>query len=75
MKIQAWENAAQPMWKTGSMLKRDVCLLMSSLTPAEISRTCIFFSTVLLLRLRVLPGPCRSHPAKRWGVSMPIYSN
>ena len=65
MEKQAWENAAQPMWRTGSMLTGDVCLLMSLLTPAEISRTHISFLTVLLLHLLgVLPGPCMSHPAK-----------
>lgn len=44
MEKQAWEggalrNAVQPMWKTGSVPKGGVCLLMSLLIPAQISRT------------------------------------
>lgn len=58
-------NAVQPMWKTGSVPKGDVCLLMSLLTSAYVSRTHISSLTVLALHLlRVLLGPCVSHPAK-----------
>jgi len=62
---EAPRNAAQPMPKTGSMLKGDVCLLMSLATSAEISRTHIFSVTVLPLHLlSVLPGASLHKPPR-----------